>query len=154
MTDDIRKSIHSYYDVYFGIGAIYERFAKAHDITSTAMFVLFMVKEFSSACTQRFICDKLMYPKQTVNTILDAFEKQGYITKQIAPTDKRSKYILLTDAGHAYADRMIYDMQQLEETAFTGMRTDQRHGMRDGEQAFLEQLSRAMDTFTKGEQTT
>lgn len=154
MTDEIWESIQSYYEIYFGIGSIYERLAKAHCITSSALFVLCMIYEFPHECTQSFICEKLFYPKQTVNTILNLFEKQGYITKEALPNDRRSKYILLTDAGRKYACRIITDLQRVEETAFTNMRGDARRGMREGEREFLNQLSSAMDKFIETEQIT
>ena len=149
MTDDVWESIQNYYEVYFGIGAIYEQLAKAHEITSSAMFVLCIMYEFPDKCTQSFICEKLFYPKQTVNSILNLFEKQGYVQKQVASRDKRSKYILLTDAGHKYACRIITDVQYIEEAAFTGMSTDARRGMRNGESEFLEHMSSAMEILIK-----
>lgn len=107
MLDEIKENIRSYYDVYFGIGVIYERLAKAHGLTPSSLFVFYMVHEYPVQCTQHFIYEKLFYPKQTVNTILDSFEKKGYISKKISSYDKRNKNSLLTEAGQKYADSIL-----------------------------------------------
>lgn len=154
MTDEIWESIQSYYEVYFGIGAIYEQLAKIHGITSSALFVLGMIYEFPDECTQSVICSKLFYPKQTVNAILDTFEKQGHITKETSHSDKRNKNIRLTDEGRAYACRIISSMERIEEAAFTNMYPEARRWMRESEREFLKQLSSAMDKFIENEQIT
>ncbi|MDF2986181.1 MAG: MarR family transcriptional regulator [Eubacterium sp.] len=147
MLDEIKESIMSYYEVYFGIGAIYEKLAKAHGLTSSSLFVLHIIHEYPEQCTQHFICEKLLYPKQTVNTILDSFEKKGYILKKVSNYDKRNKTILLTEAGQKYADSILSNMLHLEEAAFMNMGADERKAMLNGERAFLDQLTRMLDSF-------
>jgi len=93
--NELREIIRTYYDVYFGFNAIYEKLAKMHGITASSLFVLYMIKEYPDQCTQRLICEKLCFPKQTVNTILDSFEKKGYILKKVSSYDKRNKNIFL-----------------------------------------------------------
>ena len=149
MINEIRETIRNYYDVYFGFNAIYEKLAKMHGITASSLFVLYMIKEYPDQCTQRLICEKLCFPKQTVNTILDSFEKKGYILKKISSYDKRNKNIFFTEAGQNYADSILSDMLYLEESAFSNMRLDERLAMLHGERAFLEQLTNALNTLSK-----
>ncbi|MFT4008105.1 MAG: MarR family transcriptional regulator [Lacrimispora sp.] len=146
---DIREMLESYYDVYFGVDAVYEQFAKLHGLTSSSLFILTMIYQHPKECTQHFICDKLFYPKQTVNTILDSFEKKGYIFKEKNVQDKRNKNVYLTEAGQQYADVILSDMRYLEETALTNMRPEERTAMLQGEQAFLIQLTQALSTLNK-----
>ncbi|AET57248.1 MarR family winged helix-turn-helix transcriptional regulator [Paenibacillus terrae] len=145
MDSNIKESIRNYYEVYFGIGSIYDKLAKKHGITSGVLFVLYVIYENQNNCTQRLICAKLLYPKQTVNTILDSFHKQGYITKRVANSDKRNKYILLTESGKNYAESVLSAMLHLEETAFERMSEEDRQAMMKGERAFLEQLTQFVD---------
>ena len=147
MQDDIKKAIKSYYEMYFEIGYVYEELAKMHGLTSTTLFILQMIYDYPEECTQHFICEKLLYPKQTVNTILDSFERKGYIRKEVSKLDKRNKNILFTEAGKKYAVHVMSDMFQLEESAFTSMTTEDREAMVRGEQAFLVQLKKIMQTF-------
>lgn len=149
MLDEIRESIRCYYEVYFGISAVYEKLAKMHGLTSASLFVLLIIQEYPEQCTQRLICDKLLFPKQTVNTILDLFEKKGLIYKKVADYDKRNKYILLTEPGRKYADCILSDTLHIEEEALVNMGADARKAMLHGESAFLEQLTLALNSLEK-----
>lgn len=149
MQDDIRDIIKEYYEIYFSIGAVYEKLAKIHGLTSSTLFVLYMIYKNQGQCTQRLICEKLFLPKQTVNTILDSFERKGYILRQVADFDKRNKYILLTESGKHYAESVLMDMFHMEETAFANMTTEERQAMLSGERAFLQQLTRSLNLLEK-----
>ena len=147
MFNEISESIRCYYEVYFGISAVYEKLAKMHGLTSGSLFVLYIIHEYPEQCTQRFICDNLLFPKQTVNTILDMFEKKELILKKVANYDKRNKYILLTESGQKYADRILSEMVHIEEEALVNMGADARKAMLHGESAFLEQLTLALNSL-------
>ncbi|WNS45213.1 MarR family transcriptional regulator [Paenibacillus sp. MMS20-IR301] len=147
MSNDIKEMIRGYYDVYFNIGAIYEEFAKMHGLTSSSLFVLYIVHQQPEQCTQATIVEQLFYPKQTVSSILNSFDKLGYITKNISVQDRRIRHISLTEAGQQFAGQVIADMLELEETAFIRMKDAERKGMLQGEQAFLKQLTWSMETL-------
>lgn len=149
MQDDIKRSIREYYDIYFEIGSVYDKLAKSHGITATTLFVLQIIYENQEKCTQRLICEKLFYPKQTVNTILDSLYKKGYIIKQISDFDKRNKYILLTESGKSYTNPVFSDIRHIEEVSFANMEPEQRQGMIKGERAFLEQITKAFHSIRK-----
>lgn len=145
MTADVWESIKGYYDVYFGVNALYEKFAKEQGLTSSALFVLCVLYDHPQESTESMICAKLFYPKQTVNAILAAYEKQGYIQKTIQSADKRRKILGLTAAGQAYAQAIVTRMRCIEERAFAGMSPEARRWMRQGEQEFMRQLTLAME---------
>jgi DNA-binding MarR family transcriptional regulator len=147
MHEDIKESIKQYYESYFRINAIYERTAKLYGLTSTSLFVLEAIYQNQEQCTQRLICEKSMFPKQTVNTILNSFENKGYISKQTSPSDKRNKYILLTEAGQRFANTVISDMLHMEESAFQHMEAEERQAMLHGTRAFLNELTRILDSL-------
>lgn len=147
MRDDIRAAIKNYYEFFFSISAIYETLAKMHGLTSSSLFVLHLLYQHPGQCTQRFICEKLLYPKQTVNTILASFAKKGYIVKEIANVDKRNKYIALTESGKNYAAAVLADMLHMEEVSFANMDAAARNAMMVGERAFLEQLTQSLHSL-------
>ena len=147
MLGEIREAIKSYYEVYFAISAIYEKLAKIHGLTSSSLFVLYMLYEYQGQCTQHFICEKLLYPKQTVNTILAAFANKGYISKAVAPADKRNKQIFLTETGKQYAGLVLAAMLHMEEVSFANMDAAKRNAMLNGERAFLQQLTQSLHSL-------
>lgn len=147
MNTRLEESIKNFYDSYFGINALYDQWAKIHGLTSNSLFVLQMIYEYPEECTQRFICEKLFYPKQTVNAILNLFIKQGYVVKQIAPTDKRNKTISFTASGQKYADELLGKLRCFEEEALLNMGTDERNAMIRANFAFYEQLKKTLHSY-------
>lgn len=147
MKDSFNRSIESFYESYFGINALYDSWAKYHGLTSASLFVLYIIHEYPSECTQRFICDKLFYPKQTVNAILNSFIQQGHVVTEIATADKRSKVVLLTEKGQKYADELLRKLRTFEENALSNMKADERQGMIYGTANFYEQLKYTLDSY-------
>lgn len=76
---------------------------KSHGLNNNLLLTLYLLKEFPNDCTQHLICEKLMLPKQTVNSILSGLEEKGFVEKIISPTDKRVKLLVFTSQGAAYA---------------------------------------------------
>ncbi len=85
-----------YYDIWFGLKHLYEQWAKRFDLTSHAMFVLYCIAQGEGRCTQKQICEQLLLPKQTVHTILNGFERKGWLVRQVMELDKRNKNLMLT----------------------------------------------------------
>ena len=145
MFDEINNHIKTYYQILFSTNAVYGKLAKKHGLTACSLFVLYVIHEYPEQCTQRLICEKLLYPKQTVNAILDSFEKKGYIKREAAHEDKRSKRIELTPTGKSYADSVLSDMFQLEENALLNLEPGLRKAMLQGELAFYGQLQKYIE---------
>lgn len=150
MQSEIKAAVREYYELFFNIGAVYEKLAKRQGLTSSALFVLHMLYEYQDQCTQRLICEKLLYPKQTVNTILNSFAKQGYIQKETVALDKRNKYIGLTEAGRKYAGSVLAPMFHMEETALAKMDAAERKAMLDSQRIFLNQLTHSLRSLEQG----
>ena len=74
MHKELQRIRHGYYDLWFGTNAVYERWAKSHGLNNDLLLTLYLLKEFPNDCTQHLICEKLMLPKQTVNSILSGLE--------------------------------------------------------------------------------
>lgn len=53
--------------------------------------VLDVIYDFPENCTQKFICEKPNFPKQSVNMIIKSFLEQGYLELNEIPSDRRNK---------------------------------------------------------------
>ena len=95
----IKQDIERYYNFWFTTDKIYDTWAKKQGISINELFVLFVIAENPNTCTQQRICQKLLLPKQTVNSILLKFEKEGYVKKQPSRQDRRSKILTFTEEG-------------------------------------------------------
>lgn len=143
MQEEIKEQLEKYYDFWFTLNDIYEKWAKQQGLTFNSLFTLFVIDEYPN-CTQKLICEKILLPKQTVNTILTAFEKKGYIKKEEAKEDKRNKYIILSQEGKKWAQDILSNLYAAEKGALENMSSQHRLSMIEGNQEFLNQLKSTM----------
>lgn len=118
MNNTTKEQISAYYDIWISSNSIYDKWAKKHNISSNSLFTLWVIYNTPENCSQQEICEKLQLPKQTVNAILNSLENHGYIERVACTTDKRSKNIVFTNNGLKYAETILNDLYQFEESAF------------------------------------
>lgn len=136
--DTIPAQIESWYNQWILVERLYTKFAKHYDLTSSAMFVLRVILEQPSFCTQRYICESLFYPKQTVSSIIQVLIKKGIARKRQSKEDKRNYEIYLTEKGHKFTLQMIEDLAKAESEAFKSILSEDR-----------ENFTRINETLTK-----
>ncbi|MBS4763352.1 MAG: MarR family transcriptional regulator, partial [Brachyspira sp.] len=95
------------------ISLFYYKFAKQYGISDIALFTLNIIYN-SKECIQNNLAEKLALPKQTVCSILDNFEKKGYVKREINPKDKRNRLISLTKKGIEFAKPIIEGLENLD----------------------------------------
>ena len=142
---EMKQYIKSYYDFWFGTTNLYENWAKKYGLTNISLFVLETIYDLNGRCTAKDICERLLFPKQTVNSILKRFTESGWIVLQIAQQDKRNKVISLTPAGMRYADDILEKLYRLEEKAMQKLSTQEREEMKKQNAKFLHMLQQAME---------
>lgn len=90
------------------------------------------------------LAEALMISKQSVNDLLGDLERQGYITREVDPSDRRGRLVRLTAAG-----------TQLEDTIRLAARSAERRIERElgrgAFRAFKESLGAAADALTISE---
>ena len=105
--------ISSLDNFYYTYNRFYHLWAKQYGLTNLSLLVLYVISA-NENCTQHLITEKLSVPKQTVCSILDNFEKSGYITKSIDSKDKRNKIITFTEKGIIFAKPILDDLKKLD----------------------------------------
>lgn len=138
------KYINAYYDYWFAVNEIYEKWAKSRGLTSTAIFILYVINE-TGCCDQSFICRRLFLAKQTVSGVLSVLEKQGYVKKSQGNIDKRNKIVAFTDVGKEYATKILSDLYDFEEKAFASMSGEERSALIKYNRIFLERLQKSFN---------
>ena len=111
--EDMKKHMETIYDFWYTSNRFYYLWAKQYGITDLALFSLFIIYN-TEECVQNTITEKLSVPKQTVCSILDKFEKKGYIKKKINPKDKRNRIITLTKKGTSFAEPILKELEKLD----------------------------------------
>lgn len=104
--------------------AAYEFYVRKHALTAKELFVLNILWFAPDGCLQSDICDRLSATKQTVSTIIKKFLKQGYLTMEESPTDRRNKIVRFTEAGFQYAGQIIQPAAKAEVDAMVELRDE------------------------------
>ncbi len=147
----IPAQIESWYTQWILVERLYTEFAKRYDIASSAVFVLRTILEHPAGCTQRFICEALIYPKQTVSSIIQTLLNKGFVLKRQSREDKRNFEIYLTEKGTVFVLDMMADLQKAEEEAFMAILPEDRDKFTQINEALTKALHTALRIELKSE---
>ena len=113
--EELKKYVEIDNNFYYVSGRFYYKFAKQYGMSDIALYTLQLIYN-SKECIQNDLADKLALPKQTICSILDNFEKKGYIKREINPKDKRNRFVSLTKKGFEFAKPIIEDLENLDKS--------------------------------------
>ena len=103
---DISDKVKRFCDAWQGISMVYEDYARSLGMSYTSLHILDTVY-WNDGCTQKQISEKTLLPKQTINNIITAYYKNGYVELRELPENRRVKTMHLTTAGKEYAESVI-----------------------------------------------
>ena len=107
MKKEISESkIYEFHRLYYRINGLYGRLENVLGINGYLFKVLHALL-ISKIRTQKDIMQRYEMPKQTINNVILLLQKQGFITADFSPNDKREKLINLTQSGEIYAQEII-----------------------------------------------
>ena len=122
---EIENSVKQFSDEWQSITMTYSDYARSVGISYTSLQILKYITG-TSECTQKSICEMSFLPKQTVNTIITGFYKQGYVELREVPEDRRIKTIHLTQKGKEYMDTFSPHIENAEYEAMQALSDEQR----------------------------
>lgn len=147
--EEIRLLLREYNAIYKETDAIYSDFAKRSGLSDCAFWLMYTIYEADGKCTQKDISGQWILSKQTVNSALKGLEKNGYITLTLSGTNKRSKYITLSDKGKAFAHENISIVFEAEQLALQKMSDAERAVMIKINRKYQELLREEAKRFLK-----
>ena len=121
----IEERTRAFCNAWQSISIIYEDYARKSGISYNSLYILNAIQQIKG-CTQKQICEKTLLPKQTVNNVVTAFYKNGYIELQEFPENRRIKTIHLTEKGEEYADELIPHIHQADKVAMESLTEEQQ----------------------------
>ena len=131
----VDEKARAFCSAWQSLSTIYEDYARKCGISYNSLYILNAVRSIEN-CTQKQICERTLLPKQTVNNVITAFLKSGYIELREFPENRRIKTIHLTKKGQEYADTLIPHIHEADCRAM--------NALTDGQQDALLQL---METY-------
>ena len=97
--------------------ALYDEYAKRNGLLMKSLLVLNALYYAKDGMTQKEITDRTFQSKQTVNLIIKNLLKEGYVTVEENPENKRIKFVKLTEEGRNYAKEPVVHITWAEDTA-------------------------------------
>ncbi len=98
--DNIDKQLDVFFYSWQQLDAQYTEFAKTKGISYTGLIVMtYIYRETQGKCTQKYLCEKTLMPKQTINSVINGFVKKGLVVLREMEGDRRNKCITLTEKG-------------------------------------------------------
>ncbi|MCL2202961.1 MAG: MarR family transcriptional regulator [Defluviitaleaceae bacterium] len=131
-------------EIWNRIDAHYDGYAKKAGLNTASIMVLDCLYRVDFPYTQKALCEKLLLPKQFVNTIVNAFREQGHVALREAK-DRRNKEIRLTPSGKAYAQAVVKPLDDAEEEAWASLTDPERETLARALQKFEQSLRHALE---------
>ncbi|AWW26099.1 MarR family winged helix-turn-helix transcriptional regulator [Acetobacterium sp. KB-1] len=136
----IEEELADYNHIFKETGAVYNELARLSSLPTSEYWVLYYLFASKGQCTQKDICDQYCMSKQTVNTAQKHLESKGYLRRRIDVNDKRSKQMMLTEKGHAFANERIAPVLKAENQVFLRMGEAGRRQLIEGSRLYLKFL--------------
>ena len=122
---ELDQKVRAFCGAWQSLSVIYEDYARKSGISYNSLYILNAIQQ-NENCTQKLICEKTLLPKQTVNNVISAFYKSGYIELLELPENRRIKTIHLTEKGMEYADTLIPRIHQADQRAMQTLTEEQQ----------------------------
>lgn len=102
------------------INGVYAKAEKLMGLNPYVSKVLYALS-FEEGITQSEICDAYEMPKQTVNNIVKRLVEKGFAEVRCDDANRKSKPIVLTEEGNAFADYVLAPMLLFEKRVLSDM---------------------------------
>lgn len=142
MKDPIAAQLAAFNQLYKEMDEIYHVYAKEQGISDTVFWILYSLYDNNSSYIQKELCSEWHYPPQTVNSALKSLEKQGIISLEAVPGNKKNKLVSLTEHGLTLTQRVIARLTDAERNAILSMTADERRTLLSLTEKYTEFLRR------------
>ncbi|WP_050740759.1 MarR family winged helix-turn-helix transcriptional regulator [Acetobacterium bakii] len=148
----IEAELVDYNHIFKETGAVYNELARHSNLPTSEYWVLYYLFASKDQCTQKDICDQYCMSKQTVNTAQKHLETKGYLRRRTDANDKRSRQMMLTEKGHAFANEKIAPVLEAENRVFFRMGEEGRRQLIEGSRLYLKFLEQETRDLIKSEE--
>lgn len=93
---------------------VFHEIFRSWEMPKTPMEVLMYLKLFHNNVEPSVMADFMCIPRQTMTSILDGMDKDGYIERNPHPSDRRKKLVRLSRRGAGLAERILKEIRHYE----------------------------------------
>ena len=94
--------------------ALYRNAGALFGLPDCAMWILYFLSTSEDELSQQDLIEKMMFPKQTINSAVAGLAKKGLIELSMIQGTRNRKRISLTDDGKELADATVVKMWKAE----------------------------------------
>ena len=94
--------------------ALYRNASAIFGLPDCAMWILYFLSTSEDELSQHDLIEKMMFPKQTINSAVAGLAKKGLVELTMIPGTRNRKKLMLTEAGNAMANNTVNRMYQAE----------------------------------------
>jgi len=128
MEEQICTQLREYNRLFKAEDGLYRRASRRFDLPETELWILYFLR-LEGACSQRELREKLLQPKQSVNTALQNMARRGSVTLEEDPGDRRGRRVCLTVQGIAEAEGTADRLIAAERQAMAALTPREREQM-------------------------
>ena len=124
MEEERRKSfaqITLYNQLVKEMDDLYRIYAKNCNLSETAFWILYCIREREEAFTQREICEYWFYTPQTVNSALKNMTEEGLLLLRAEEGNRKNKRIYLTEKGKEIVEKIVGPLMDAERRALAAL---------------------------------
>ena len=100
---------------------LYRIYAKNCNLSDTAFWILYCIREREEAFTQREICEYWFYTPQTVNSALKNMTEEGLLILRAEEGNRKNKRIYLTEKGKEIVEKIVEPLMDAERRALAAI---------------------------------
>lgn len=100
---------------------MYRVYAKNCNLSETAFWILYCIREREEAFTQREICEYWFYTPQTVNSALKNMTEEGLLILRAEEGNRKNKRIYLTEKGKEIVEKIVEPLMDAERRALAAI---------------------------------
>lgn len=94
--------------------ALYRNAGVLFGLPDCAMWILYFLSSSEQELSQQDLIEKMMFPKQTINSAVTRLAKKGIVELSMIPGSRNRKKITLTEAGKRLAENTVDRMFKAE----------------------------------------
>lgn len=94
--------------------ALYRNAGAFFGLPDCAMWILYFLSSSEQELSQQDLTEKMMFPKQTINSAVTGLTKKGLIELSMIPGTRNRKKISLTAIGKEFAEKTVVRMYKAE----------------------------------------
>lgn len=140
-------SINEYRALFWQSDALYNSVMEQSGMPTSEYMTLYCISKGLN--TQSAICKKLYMPKQTINSAVKKFEKEGIISLCPTPDNDKLKTLALTKKGEALVREKVLAMDRVEEAVWLALSEEEQDKLVEITSKYNEILKDKVAVFLK-----